>query len=265
MYQSVNNISLGLTTPLAKFHILGSGSAATSSILAVDGAAGRLFTVNDSLSGSLFSVNLVSGLPVIEAFSDNTVRIGQHGQKALYVSQSRVGMGTETPIGAKLEVTSTNTGITMTVDPAMNNFSSSNWVDTVSIGSRNNGDYEIVHIPKFWAPKYTQVSYNTTSSVIDLNYNQYAGAVVDYSIQIFGDGSESSRTGTVWMNFNQGISMTSNEQTTADFGDTSLVVLTPQFGGSGVIINCDNNSTLYNCYVYVSARLLPRFNNQNPF
>ena len=103
---SGSNVGIGTLVPAAKFqvsgtinvaNIRGSGSLATSSIFTVDGAAGRLFSVNDSLSGSLFSVNTIAGLPVIEAFSDNTVRIGQYGQKALFVSQSRIGVGTETP------------------------------------------------------------------------------------------------------------------------------------------------------------------------
>ena len=88
----------------------GSGSVATSSIFTVDGAAGRLFSVNDSLSGSLFSVNTIAGLPVVEAFSDNTVRIGQFGQRALFVSQSSVGIGIETT-SAKLHVSSSTGGL----------------------------------------------------------------------------------------------------------------------------------------------------------
>ena len=78
----------------------GSGSG----VFTIDGTSGRLFSVDDSLSGSLFSVNTAAGLPVIEAFSDNTVRIGQYGQRALFVSQSRVGIGTETPSSASLTV-----------------------------------------------------------------------------------------------------------------------------------------------------------------
>ena len=80
--------------------ILSSGS----SVFTVDGASGRLFSVDDSLSGSLFSVNTVAGLPVIEAFSDNTVRIGQYGQRALFVSQSRVGIGKESALNGTLDI-----------------------------------------------------------------------------------------------------------------------------------------------------------------
>jgi len=79
-------------------------NASGSGVFTVDGTSGRLFQVDDSLSGSLFSVNTAAGLPVIEAFSDNTVRIGQFGQRAFFVSQSRVGIGKETRLNATLDV-----------------------------------------------------------------------------------------------------------------------------------------------------------------
>jgi hypothetical protein len=88
--------------------LLVSGSAnvnsSGSSVFTVDGTSGRLFSVDDSLSGSLFSVNTAAGLPIIEAFSDNTVRIGQFGRRALFVSQSRVGVGKETGLNGLLDV-----------------------------------------------------------------------------------------------------------------------------------------------------------------
>ena len=79
-------------------------NASGSSVFTVDGTAGRLFSVDDSLSGSLFSVNTAAGLPVMEAFSDNTVRIGQYGKRTLFVSQSFVGVGKETGLNATLDV-----------------------------------------------------------------------------------------------------------------------------------------------------------------
>jgi hypothetical protein len=56
--------------------VFGSGSA--QPVFTVQGSQGELFSVNDSLSGSLFSVNDISGLPIIEAFSDNRVLIGSY-------------------------------------------------------------------------------------------------------------------------------------------------------------------------------------------
>jgi hypothetical protein len=79
---------------------IGSGS----NVLTVDGVSGRLFSVSDSFTGSLFSVNTIAGLPIMEAFSDNTVRIGQYGTRALFVSQSRVGIGKETALNSQLDI-----------------------------------------------------------------------------------------------------------------------------------------------------------------
>jgi hypothetical protein len=78
----------------------GSGSV----LLDVQGSQGQLFSITDSLSGSLFAVKDISGMPVMEAFSDNTVRLGQFGQKVLFVSQSRIGIGKETPLNSILDV-----------------------------------------------------------------------------------------------------------------------------------------------------------------
>jgi len=50
-----------------------------STVVDIQGSTGQLFSITDSLTGSLFSVNTVAGLPVIEAFSDNTVNIGKFG------------------------------------------------------------------------------------------------------------------------------------------------------------------------------------------
>jgi len=113
IFVTQSNVGIGTLVPAAKLQVSGtvnvvnfkgSGSLTTQSIFTVDGAAGRLFSVNDSLSGSLFSVNTIAGLPVIEAFSDNTVRIGQYGQRVLFVSQSRVGIGKETALNASIDI-----------------------------------------------------------------------------------------------------------------------------------------------------------------
>ena len=64
----------------------------------VDGTQGRLFSVTDALTGTLFSVNNITGLPILEVQDSNTVIAGQYNTNALVVSGTRTGLGT-TPIG----------------------------------------------------------------------------------------------------------------------------------------------------------------------
>lgn len=80
-------------------NLYGSGSTGRTELFSIDGNNGRLFTVSDDLSDSLFSVNTIAGLPVIEAFANNTVVMGQYGTNALVVSGSKVGIGTTSPSG----------------------------------------------------------------------------------------------------------------------------------------------------------------------
>jgi hypothetical protein len=92
--------SLNISSSTVAANLRGSGSA----VFSIDGTSGRLFQVDDSLTGSLFSVNTAAGLPIIEAFSDNTVRIGQFGRQALFISQSAVGIGKENLLNGILDV-----------------------------------------------------------------------------------------------------------------------------------------------------------------
>ncbi len=101
---SSGNVGIGTTTPTTKLQvsgttllqtftgttglisaatqnvltIVGSGNTTSPSIFTVQGSSGELFSVSDSLVGSLFSVNDISGLPVIEAFSNNTILMGSY-------------------------------------------------------------------------------------------------------------------------------------------------------------------------------------------
>jgi hypothetical protein len=118
---SNGNLGVGVMTPAAKLqvsgssnvlNVRGSGSATTSSIFSVDGNNGRLFEVSDDLSNSLFSVNTIAGLPVIEAFADYTVTMGTYGAYTLQVTGSRVGVGTSSP-GYPLHVSGSVSGISI--------------------------------------------------------------------------------------------------------------------------------------------------------
>ena len=62
------------------------GSGTTSPLFMVSGSSGEIFSVTDSLTGSLFSVNKSGGLPVLEVFSDYTTLIGDFYNPSLYTT-----------------------------------------------------------------------------------------------------------------------------------------------------------------------------------
>ena len=62
------------------------GSGSTLPVFTVQGSQGELFSITDSLTGSLFSVNDISGLPILEVFSDSTTLIGNYQAPALYTT-----------------------------------------------------------------------------------------------------------------------------------------------------------------------------------
>ena len=85
---SLNYIERITQDPSGSLTLFGSGSTGRTDLFSIDGNNGRLFSVSDDLSDSLFSVNTIAGLPVIEAFADNTVKIGKYGAEAIVISGS---------------------------------------------------------------------------------------------------------------------------------------------------------------------------------
>jgi hypothetical protein len=108
LYQSASNIGIGTTSPAYKLEVVGTtklsgslgtisgsiltvvGSGSNQPIFTVQGSQGELFSVTDSLSGSLFSVNDISGLPILEVFSDNTTLVGNYQAPALVTTTKRL-------------------------------------------------------------------------------------------------------------------------------------------------------------------------------
>jgi hypothetical protein len=73
------------------------GSGTTSPIFTVQGSSGELFSVNDSLIGSLFSVNNISGLPILEVFDDDTILMGSYVSPSLNTTKKlTLSAGTNT-------------------------------------------------------------------------------------------------------------------------------------------------------------------------
>jgi hypothetical protein len=85
---------IGLTTITGSTSILGETSVykSGSTVLDIQGSQGQLFSVVDSLTGSLMSVNDVSGLPILEVFSDDRIVMGTYGNPAMIITGSVVNV-----------------------------------------------------------------------------------------------------------------------------------------------------------------------------
>jgi hypothetical protein len=70
-----------------------------SGTLSFEGSAGQLFSITNSLSGTIFSVNDVSGIPSIEVLDTGLVKLAQYSGNVL--------LGTGTDNGSKLQVAGT--------------------------------------------------------------------------------------------------------------------------------------------------------------
>ncbi|CAB4129665.1 hypothetical protein UFOVP117_60 [uncultured Caudovirales phage] len=67
--------------------VISSGNSTSVPVFSVQGSQGELFSVTDSLTGSLFSVSDISGLPIMEVFSDSTTIIGDYQSPSLYTTK----------------------------------------------------------------------------------------------------------------------------------------------------------------------------------
>jgi hypothetical protein len=140
---SLNYIEKITQEASGSLNLYGSGSTGRTELLSIDGNNGRLFTVSDDLSDSLFSVNTIAGLPVIEAFANNTVVLGQYGQNVLVVTGSRVGIKTNAPEealhidkGSLLFTSQSANSINVRLSPGGGTSNIDNYLDLFAGGSR---------------------------------------------------------------------------------------------------------------------------------
>ena len=115
---SSGNLGINTTTPLQKLHVLGNllvaaGSSTgqhitqkayelNSGTLSWEGSAGQLFSITNNLtSGSIFSVNDVSGIPSIDVNANGTISMAPYGGNigfGITNPTTRIGIGGTTGI-----------------------------------------------------------------------------------------------------------------------------------------------------------------------
>lgn len=87
--------SVGLSTnPTIKFN--GANNTPTTlrvlddGTVSFEGTAGQLFSISDGLTGSIFSVNDISGIPSIEVLDTGLVKLNQYGGSAVFGSSAAI-------------------------------------------------------------------------------------------------------------------------------------------------------------------------------
>jgi len=98
----VGNVGIGTDTPASKLHVSGTTDLVTiegsgSVLFDVQGSQGQLFSITDSLEGTLFSVSDVAGIPILEVDSSDKVTMGSFGANTLVVTGSYTLFGTSSP------------------------------------------------------------------------------------------------------------------------------------------------------------------------
>ena len=96
----------GSDATLNSLNLTNATSGAT--VFSIDGTQGRLFSITDELSGSLFAVSDISGIPSFEVFSDDTVKIGTHNSESIVVSGSELKLSHLSTQGSETDVLTIN-------------------------------------------------------------------------------------------------------------------------------------------------------------
>ena len=125
--------------------------------LSFEGTAGQLFSVADGLSGSIFSINDISGMPSFEILSGGLVKLAEYNGQVTINSSAALAVGTG---GATTAATGTGTVATLTTTSAHGLAVG----DTITVAGVTptgyNGTYAVTAVPSA-----TQVSYaNTTTA-----------------------------------------------------------------------------------------------------
>jgi len=149
----------GVTTGTIKLEVLTDGS------LSFNGANGSLFSIADSVTGSLMSVNDTSGLPILEVFSTDKVVMGKYGQNTLVVDGTNVGIGTASPT-SKFEIRG---GTANQTNDA-----------TLYVTADNDNDWAVV-VDKW------------RSNATEYGLRVITGSAASYAFAVYGNGSLSTR------------------------------------------------------------------------
>lgn len=155
----------------------------------VDGAQGRLFSVSDALTGSLMSVNDITGLPILEVLDTDTVIAGSFNTNTFIVSGTRIAIGRTIDSTAKVAI-SGNTTVSGTL--------STNNLITALGGNSNqwNSTYQTMcALSALWSQGANAASYTLTAQNFIITGTS-SWAVNTATSRVSGTLPDSPSTGT---------------------------------------------------------------------
>jgi hypothetical protein len=142
--------------------------------LSFDGSAGQLFSITNSLTGSIFSVNDISGIPSIEVLDTGTIKFAQYS--------GNVGIGTSSP-AYKLDVAGTANVTSLSTSSIV----SSNTDITLSATGTGVPKLAVANGVVFTA---TDHPYSTGGSIV--NYPRAFGSQTGYTVGMMAQGSDTN-------------------------------------------------------------------------
>ena len=208
-----------ITGSTAALSIIGSGSG----LFTVDGTLGRIFTIDDTISGSLFSVNTGS-LAILEVFSDK--KINMSGSVVITGSLNVISSITGSLLGTS------SYAITASFADSASYAATSSYATTFVIKDTLTLDATLTDY------------YTVASSIVGTNnlFTRPTGSFTSAFFKYTVSNGANARTGEVMTVWN-GTTTVYTDTSTTDIGATSPVTCSAVIVGSDVQFNIQTNTS----------------------
>ena len=232
-----SKVGIGTTAPLYNLHVNGevvvsAGNSVAQHIkikayeedggaLSFEGSSGQLLSVSNNLQGTIFGVNNISGIPIVEVDSNGTISLAESG--------GNVGLGSTRPT-SKLYVV--GDGYFTGVVTATTFYGDGSNLTGLSAGISSVADYAKVAGIATYATTAGVSTYASSAGISTVsNYSQVSG-ISTYS-SVAGVATYASASGIATYSNTSGIStLTLGFSTTASINTTGIITAST-FVGSG--------------------------------